>query len=238
MSGWSISICVLSCALDAVWRILLLDRRPAVLHLLHFLGQELNAAGPSGREVTNTSPPVSSVEELASEEDRPSDLGDLRVKHPPVEREAKAPGRDSRPARGPACLPSLSVSAPRQVTSQHVLSSQRNLLGVDGSGSVEEAEGGQVPGPATARVLTPVCLRLQVMRDHPEPGGELASYRRQLDPPGDRAPGMNELSRSKGRNLASSLKIEERAVALQVDFVPQPPTRRSRVPGTHARPLP
>mmetsp|Transcript_42935 Transcript_42935/g.135509 ORF Transcript_42935/g.135509 Transcript_42935/m.135509 type:complete len:211 (+) Transcript_42935:577-1209(+) len=210
MSGWSISICVLSCALDAVWRILLLDRRPAVLHLLHFLGQELNA--------------VSSVEELASEEDRPSDLGDLRVKHPPVEREAKAP--------------SLSVSAPRQVTSQHVLSSQRNLLGVDGSGSVEEAEGGQVPGPATARVLTPVCLRLQVMRDHPEPGGELASYRRQLDPPGDRAPGMNELSRSKGRNLASSLKIEERAVALQVDFVPQPPTRRSRVPGTHARPLP
>mmetsp|Transcript_42932 Transcript_42932/g.135488 ORF Transcript_42932/g.135488 Transcript_42932/m.135488 type:complete len:233 (+) Transcript_42932:2570-3268(+) len=186
MSGWSISICVLSCALDAVWRILLLDRRPAVLHLLHFLGQELNA--------------VSSVEELASEEDRPSDLGDLRVKHPPVEREAKAP--------------SLSVSAPRQVTSQHVLSSQRNLLGVDGSGSVEEAEGGQVPGPATARVLTPVCLRLQVMRDHPEPGGELASYRRQLDPPGDRAPGMNELSRSKGRNLASSLKIEERAVAL------------------------
>jgi len=127
---------------------------------LHFLGQELNAAGPSGREVTNTSPPVSSVEELASEEDRPSDLGDLRVKHPPVEREAKAPGRDSRPARGPACLPSLSVSAPRQVTSQHVLSSQRNLLGVDGSGSVEEAEGGQVPGPATARVLTPATPRV------------------------------------------------------------------------------
>jgi len=99
---------------------------------LHFLGQELNA--------------VSSVEELASEEDRPSDLGDLRVKHPPVEREAKAP--------------SLSVSAPRQVTSQHVLSSQRNLLGVDGSGSVEEAEGGQVPGPATARVLTPATPRV------------------------------------------------------------------------------